>query len=89
MRKLTAVDLFAGCGGMTLGAEQAGVDVVWCANHWAAAVQVHKSNHPLTAHVVQDLRQADFTTLPDFDVMLASPACTGHSHARKKMAKAS
>jgi DNA (cytosine-5)-methyltransferase 1 len=70
-----AVDLFAGWGGFTLGARDAGVDVVWAANHWELAVRTHSLNHPETTHVCQDLRQADWTALPDFDVMLASPAC--------------
>lgn len=78
---MRAVDLFAGFGGFTLGAERAGARVVWAANHWPLAVDVHASNHPATAHVCQDLRQADWTTLPDFDLLLASPACQGHSPA--------
>lgn len=76
-----AVDLFAGFGGFTLGAEQAGVSVVWAANHWPTAVEVHSANHPAVAHACQDLRQADWTTLPLFDLLLAAPACQGHSTA--------
>jgi DNA (cytosine-5)-methyltransferase 1 len=76
-----AVDLFAGFGGFTLGATMAGVDVVWAANHWPLAVEAHASNHPSTQHACQDLQQADWTKLPAFDVLLASPACQGHSMA--------
>lgn len=84
MKSLRAIDLFAGLGGFTEGAEQAGIKVVWAANHWKAAVQVHANNHPITNHEVQDLRQADFTKLPNFNLMLASPCCQGHSNARGK-----
>jgi len=76
-----AVDLFAGWGGFTLGATMAGVDVVWAANHWPLAVAAHEANHPATHHECQDLRQADWTKLPAFDLLLASPACQGHSTA--------
>jgi len=76
-----AIDLFAGWGGFTLGAEQAGVDVVWAANHWKLAVEAHKLNHPGTHHECQDLRQADWTQLPEYSLLLASPACQGHSQA--------
>lgn len=72
---LRAVDLFAGWGGFTLGAQQAGLEVVWASNHWPLAVQTHELNHPNTLHECQDLRQADWTKLPTFDVLLASPAC--------------
>src|SRR6185295_18994598 len=39
------------------------------------------ANHPDTEHVCQDLRQADWTRLPAYDLLLASPACQGHSTA--------
>jgi DNA (cytosine-5)-methyltransferase 1 len=74
-----AVDLFAGWGGFTLGANQAGLDVVYAANHWQTAVDVHERNHPNAVHACQDLRQADWSALPAYDVLLASPACQGHS----------
>ena len=35
---ITATDLFAGAGGSTTGAEQAGAHVVIAANHWRLAV---------------------------------------------------
>lgn len=77
-----AVDLFAGWGGFTAGATAAGVNVVWAANHWRLAVEAHAQNHPDTAHSCQDLSaDTDFSRLPDFDLLLASPACQGHSQA--------
>jgi DNA (cytosine-5)-methyltransferase 1 len=79
---MRAVDLFAGAGGFTQGASQAGVDVVWAANHWQIAVDAHSANHPSAIHVCQDLQQADFTQLPEHELLLASPACQGHSKAR-------
>lgn len=78
---LRAIDLFAGWGGLTLGAEDAGVEVVWAANHWPLAVTTHRMNHPGAAHSCQDLQQADWTTLPDYEILLAAPACQGHSTA--------
>lgn len=81
---MRAIDLFAGAGGFSTGAAMAGCAVVWAANHWPAAVQVHADNHPDTAHVCQDLHQADWTQVPDHDLLLASPACQGHSRARGK-----
>jgi DNA (cytosine-5)-methyltransferase 1 len=81
---MRAIDLFAGAGGFSTGATMAGVQVVWAANHWPAAVQVHAKNHPTTQHVCQDLQQADWTAVPAHDLLLASPACQGHSRARGK-----
>ncbi len=83
-----AIDLFAGWGGFTLAAEQADVDVVWAANHWDLAVEAHALNHPGTAHVCQDLNLADWTQLPEYDLLLASPACPGHSTASQPKRRA-
>ncbi|WP_296249517.1 DNA cytosine methyltransferase [uncultured Stenotrophomonas sp.] len=79
-----AADFFAGLGGFTEGAEQAGCDVIYAANHWPEAVEIHSLNHKRTTHVCQDLQQADWREVPSFDLLLASPACQGHSPARGK-----
>lgn len=79
---MVGIDLFAGAGGFSTGAAAAGVRVVWAANHWPVAVEWHTANHPNTAHACQDLQQCDFTAAPAHDILLASPACQGHSHAR-------
>lgn len=81
---MNAIDLFAGAGGFTEGATAAGCRVLWAGNHWPAAVAVHARNHPDTVHACQDLQQADWGQVPAHDLLLASPACQGHSRARGK-----
>lgn len=78
---MRVVDLFAGWGGFSLGAEQAGCRLVFAANHWPLAVARHAAAFPEARHECQDLRQADWTSLPEYDLLLASPACQGHSTA--------
>src|SRR5690625_6923926 len=80
----TGIDLFAGMGGFSEGATAAGINVLWAANHWPEAVQIHSRNHPGAEHLIQDLHQADWTQVPAHDVLMASPACQGHSRARGK-----
>lgn len=82
----TAIDLFAGLGGWSTGARMAGINVLWAADHWPAAVEWHSANHPDAQHVCQDLHQADWTQVPAHDLLLASPCCQGHSKARGKAA---
>lgn len=79
---IRAADMFSGLGGFSEGARAAGCNIVWAANHWREAVDVHSANHPGTEHACQDLQQADFASIPDIDLLLASPACQGHSRAR-------
>lgn len=81
---MKAIDLFAGLGGFSAGAEMAGVDVVWAGNHWPAAVAIHAANHPSAEHACQDLQQTNWRDVPAHDIMLASPCCQGHSRARGK-----
>ena len=81
---MRCIDLFAGLGGFSEGATMAGCNVVWAANHWDDAVRVHASNHPETQHLCQDLHQADWSLVPQHDVLMASPACQGHTRARGK-----
>lgn len=81
---MRAIDLFAGLGGFTEGARMSGVHVVWAANHWRTACDVHAQNHPETAHECQDLHQANWERVPAFDLGMASPCCQGHSRARGK-----
>jgi len=78
------VDLFAGIGGTSTGARQAGCEVLAAANHWHLAVHYHKLNHPETKHYCQDLFRLDFNLLPRAEGLLASPCCQGHSKARGK-----
>lgn len=78
---MNAIDLFAGWGGFTEGATQAGARVVWAANHWPVAVAAHAANHPTTEHACQDVTAADWSQAPAHDLLLASPPCPGHSTA--------
>lgn len=78
---MDVIDLFAGAGGSSEGARQAGARIVWAANHWPLAVEVHQRNHPETEHACQDLHQCDWTSVPRADLVLASPSCRGHSQA--------
>jgi DNA (cytosine-5)-methyltransferase 1 len=81
---MNAIDLFAGAGGFSTGATMAGCNVVWAANHWQSAVEIHSANHPGAQHVCQDLHQANWAAVPKHEILLASPCCQGHSKARGK-----
>lgn len=84
-KQLRAADLFCGAGGFSTGAMQAGVDVVLAINHWRTAIYTHEANHPNTRHIcarIEDVDPRNDRTLPELDMLLASPECTHHSNAR-------
>nr|WP_223805789.1 DNA cytosine methyltransferase [Pseudanabaena sp. UWO310] len=51
---ITAVDLFSGCGGLSLGFQQAGVDILAAFDNWDIALDIYRENfnHPA---IQQDL----------------------------------
>ena len=83
---LEAADLFCGAGGTTTGAEMSGrVKVVLAVNCWPVAIASHKANHPNAMHVCKRIENVDprsDKSLPEFDLLMASPECTHHSIAR-------
>lgn len=78
---MRGIDLFAGAGGNTTGGKMAGLRMLWAANHNPLVVKYHELNHPEVAHKCQDLHQADWSLVPEHDILLASPCCQGHSRA--------
>ena len=79
---ITVTDLFAGAGGSSTGAVQAGAEVRLAINHWSRAIETHNTNHPNTVHVLTDLSTADPRRFPATTILLGSPECTNHSLAK-------
>lgn len=80
------IDCFAGGGGVSVGIEMAlGRTVDIAINHDPAAILMHKTNHPGTLHLTEDIFRVD---LPKYvkgrhvALMWASPDCTSHSKAK-------
>jgi len=80
---MRAADLFAGSGLFSRGAEDAGITIVWAGNHWKVATDCYAANHSVVP-ACQDLHQQDWTQVPGHDLLIAAPACTGHTPARGK-----
>ena len=82
----TAIDLFAGAGGSSWGAIQAGVQVVAAVDMWGLAKLTYADNIPGVAFYAQKCEDLDPRTLAckvgTIDLLIASPECTSHSYAR-------
>jgi DNA (cytosine-5)-methyltransferase 1 len=83
MRRLTAVDLFCGGGGLTEGFKQVGVDVLACLDIWSPAVETHRKNHPKIKVFQADILEFDPSILPECDILIGSPPCTEFSYANR------
>lgn len=80
------IDCFAGGGGASVGIEMAlGRPVDIAINHDVKAILMHKTNHPDTLHLTEDIFKVDlqkFVGSKHVDLMWASPDCTSHSKAK-------
>ena len=85
-----AIDLFAGVGGLSLGFEQAGFDVVWANEFNTAIAKAYAQNHPKTHIDTRDIRQIDLKyELSKYagciDVVMGGPPCQGFSQKGKRI----
>lgn len=86
MRKGLIIDCFAGGGGASVGIEMAlGRQVDIAVNHDPDAILMHKTNHPDTIHLTEDIFKVDmqkYVKGRHVSLMWASPDCTSHSKAK-------
>lgn len=84
---MRVVDLFCGCGGMSLGFQKAGFDVVAAYDNWEAALNVYRLNfsHPAQS---MDLSNIDESVLAIDglvpDIIIGGPPCQDFSSAGKR-----
>ncbi|BCM40004.1 TPA: DNA cytosine methyltransferase [Escherichia coli] len=78
------IDLFSGCGGLSLGFLKGGFDVVGAYDFWDPAIECYRDNfsHPIKKldlsnvdDVVRELKDIDF------DMIIGGPPCQDFSHA--------
>jgi len=87
MQEEIVIDAFAGRGGASTGIELAiGRSVDIAINHDPDAIRVHKTNHPNTLHITEDIFSVDLRKYLKWGqrvkLLWASPDCTSHSKAK-------
>jgi DNA (cytosine-5)-methyltransferase 1 len=81
------IDLFCGCGGLSLGFEQAGFDVVAAFDNWDEAIAVYRQNfkHPVIKLDLTDtLSAVSAIELFQPDMIIGGPPCQDFSSAGKR-----
>lgn len=67
--------LFSGIGGIDLGFQQAGFDIVWANEFDKDAAKTYRHNFGPDYLVEADIRSIDPSKIPDFDVLVAGFPC--------------
>jgi DNA (cytosine-5)-methyltransferase 1 len=83
---LKVIDLFAGCGGLSLGFQNAGFQIAAAFDNWQTAIKVYKKNFN------HDVILCDIAALDNFeiikninpDIIIGGPPCQDFSSAGKR-----
>ena len=76
---MDVVSLFAGCGGLDLGFEKAGFNVVWANEYDTSIHATYRLNHPQTILNTSDIRELSPQDVPDCDGIIGGPPCQSWS----------
>lgn len=88
--KLNAAGFFVGCGGLDLGFEKAGFNVVLANDNWGPAANTYRKNFEDTQFLQEDIREIGESEIEsalskqglskdDIDVVIGGPPCQGFS----------
>lgn len=84
------LDLFCGCGGMSLGFEQAGFNISLGIDIWSPALKTFKKNHSNSQTVCGNLSDIDPSSIENkylqngIDIIIGGPPCQGFSISGKR-----
>lgn len=90
-KKLNVIDLFCGCGGLSLGFEQAGFNILLGIDMWKDALQTFEHNHKNGSTLCADLANLSAVDVDNainhekVDVIIGGPPCQGFSIAGKRI----
>ena len=84
---MKVVDLFCGCGGLSLGFQNAGYEIVAAYDKWDAALRVYKENfnHPARELDLSDVQTSSMAIENYYpDMIIGGPPCQDFSSAGKR-----
>ena len=90
-QKYNVLDLFCGCGGLSLGFEEAGYNVLLGIDIWEDALKTYAYNHKHSKTLCADMSTLHGEDVKDIigdnsvDVIIGGPPCQGFSIAGKRI----
>ncbi|SEE59074.1 DNA (cytosine-5)-methyltransferase 1 [Tenacibaculum sp. MAR_2010_89] len=81
----TAIDIFSGAGGLSIGAEMAGIQIHTAIENNKHAAETFKHNHPSTKVICNDITKVKSKELPKNPfILFGGPPCQGFSISNTK-----
>lgn len=92
LAEMKAVDLFSGAGGLSIGFERAGYEIIAAYDNWPPAIEVYKNNFPhhrvisLDLNELTDENHVEINILKNqnIDIIFGGPPCQDFSSAGKR-----
>ena len=81
---MRVASMFSGIGGIDLGFQQAGFDIVWANELDKHAAATYRYNFGAANLLEKDIRRVNPSEIPDFDVLVAGFPCQSFSVAGKQ-----
>lgn len=83
MDNLETIDLFSGCGGMSLGFQNAGFNISAAYDNWKAAVRIYEKNfnHPIYQMDLNDVEATNLIKDAKPGIIIGGPPCQDFSIA--------
>lgn len=78
---LKTVSLFAGCGGLDLGFENVGFDIIWANDNNKKVGDTYRYNHKNTKLIIDSIVNINSADIPNCDVIVGGPPCQSWSLA--------
>lgn len=80
---MKAVDLFCGCGGMSLGFQNSNYEIIEAFDNWEPAIRTYKKNfkHPVTRADLSEKKMVSIISDLKPDIIIGGPPCQDFSSA--------
>ena len=87
MKKLKVLDLFSGCGGLSLGFKMAGFEVKGAIDNDKDSIETFKKNFGKGKFLAKDINEIKKNEIEnnfkDIDIIIGGPPCQGFSNANR------
>lgn len=82
LQTMKVIDLFCGCGGLSLGFRLAGCQVIFGLDSNRDAVETFRRNFPGALAVCKKIEDLRFEEIPDADIIVGGPPCVNFSSSK-------